>query len=67
MCYYTDNPVADYDRYAADQDRELQKLPVCGECDHHIQDEYAYYINGEWICDNCMDANYRKAVDDFVC
>ena len=44
----------------------MQKLPVCGECDHHIQDEYAYYINGEWIHEKYMDENYRKAVGDFI-
>lgn len=60
--YYTNDPVADYHAYAADQERELKKRPMCSECDEHIQDEYAYYINGEWICNDCMDSNYKREV-----
>lgn len=60
--YYTNDPVADYERYSADQEKELEKLPRCSECDERIQDEFAYYINGEWICKNCMDSNYKREV-----
>lgn len=42
----------------------LARRPVCSECDQHIQDEEAFYINGEWICEKCMD-NYKRFVDDF--
>lgn len=58
---YTDNPIADFDAWDADQNKRLARLPVCADCDEPIQDEFAYYINGEWICENCMDA-YRREV-----
>ena len=58
---YTDDPVADYDALDAEQQRILDKLPRCSECDEPIVDEYAYYINGEWICEDCME-QYRKEV-----
>lgn len=58
---YTDNPIADFDAWDADQSKRLTRLPVCADCDEPIQDEFAYYINGEWICENCMDA-YRREV-----
>lgn len=45
----------------AEQNKQLARLPVCADCDEPIQDEFAYYINGEWICENCMDA-YRREV-----
>lgn len=64
---WTDDPIADYERYSAGQDRQLDKLPVCSECDHHIQNEYCFEINDEYICDDCMNRNHRKAVDDIVC
>lgn len=59
--YYTDDPLMDYSRYEADQERQLEQLPVCEDCGEHIQDETAFYINGEWICESCMDS-YRREV-----
>ena len=60
--YRTSNPVADAECYSADLDARLERLPVCSECGYRIQDEYAYYMNGEWICECCMDENYRREV-----
>lgn len=60
--YWTDDPVADFERYDAQKEAKLETLPECSECGCRIQDEYAYYINGEWICEQCMKENYRKEV-----
>lgn len=54
-----------YDAFAqhdAEQERELDRLPVCEYCEEPIQDEYAYYIEGAWYCENCMKENFRKEV-----
>ena len=53
--YYTGDPVADAERYFADREKELERLPRCSECDHPITTDKAYYINGEWICEECME------------
>lgn len=58
---YTDDPIADYEAWDAEQQRRLESRPICSECDEPIQDDEAYYINGEWICQNCMDT-YRREV-----
>lgn len=60
--YRSDNPLADFDRLDAEQTRWLKKRPRCSECDEHIQEDYAYYINDEWICEKCME-RYRREVD----
>lgn len=66
MCFsWTDDPIADFERHDAEQEAKLERLPECSECGHPIQDDYAYYINGEWICERCMKENYRRAVDDY--
>lgn len=65
MCR-TDDPYEDYLRHEAEQERAAAKLPQCCECGEPIQDEFAYHINDEWICETCMKENYRKAVDDYV-
>lgn len=56
-----------YDIYQSHQrslDRELSRLPVCAYCDNPIQDECYYEIEGETICEECLNANFRKYVCD---
>ena len=64
--YRTDNPVADAERYAAEQEKALDKLPVCYECGEHIQTEKCYEINGEVICPDCLEWNHEKNVEDYI-
>lgn len=64
MMFYTDDPIRDAERYQAAQDNLLQSLPVCADCADHIQDETAYYINGEWICRRCMEAYERQVLPE---
>ena len=64
--YYSDDPERDLDRWLADQDRELEKLPICANCGNPIQDDYFYLINDKPICSNCLESNYRKDTEDYV-
>ena len=63
---YSDNPILDFELHDAQQSRRLQMRPVCANCDEHIQDDYFYLINGEAICQNCLDADYRKETDNYT-
>lgn len=63
--FYTDDPALDFEMYDADQNRKLERLPVCADCDNPIQDERAYYYNGEWICEDCM-STYLVNVGDYI-
>lgn len=60
--FYTDDPIADFNRWEAEQEKQLERLPVCADCDNPIQDETAFYINGEWICEDCMDSYKREVL-----
>jgi formylmethanofuran dehydrogenase subunit E len=62
----TDDPVADYDRYDAQVQSELDRLPKCSECGNPIQDEECYEFNDELICEGCLIDNHRKWVEDYV-
>lgn len=64
--FYTDDPVADYNRYCAEQKRLMDKLPRCCECDEPIQSDALYEFNGELICPQCLVDNHRKRTDDYV-
>lgn len=60
--FYTDDPIADFHAWDAQQTAKLERLPVCADCGEHIQEETAYHIHGDWICENCIDS-YRRVVE----
>ena len=51
-------------QHEAEKEEALAKRPKCSECKEHIQDEKAYLINGEWICEKCMEENH-KWIEDY--
>lgn len=62
---FTDDPIADYDRYCNEQGKEFVRLPVCCECKERIQTEWLYEIDGEFICETCMD-EHKKSTDSVI-
>lgn len=50
---WTDDPVRDAAAYDAELERELLKRPICDKCGEHIQEDFAYEIDGELYCDSC--------------
>lgn len=64
--FITGDPLADFDRYDAEQQRRMDKLPVCADCGEPVQADHFYLINDEVICPDCLEAGYRKAVEDYV-
>lgn len=64
--FYTDDPQADFSRHDAEQQRQIERLPRCDQCNEPIQDDYFYDINGEYICSRCMKDSFRKEVSDYV-
>lgn len=64
--FYSDDPILDAERHAAEQDRELDALPKCDYCEEPIQDDFFYYINGECYCSTCLDNHFRKATDNYI-
>lgn len=50
----------------AEQQKKLDRLPRCSECDEPIQSETCYEINGELICEDCLENNHKKWVEDFI-
>lgn len=64
--FYTDDPVSDFERYDAEQERKLKMLPKCCECDEHIQQSRAVYYDGKWCCKECESDFWQKIRDDFL-
>lgn len=64
--FLTGDPERDFDRYEAEQERELNKRPKCYECGEPIQDEECFEINDCLICPSCLNENHRKFTDDYI-
>lgn len=60
----TDNPLADFYRQEAEDRAEMEKYPICDDCGFRIQDEHYYLINGNPICQECLDGNYKREIYD---
>ncbi len=61
---FTNDPVWDAECHMAEQQAELDKLPKCDYCGEPITDEYYYEVDGI-VCEECLNSNFRKAVEDF--
>lgn len=60
------DPVADFERWDAEQERRIARRPRCTECGEHIQEMVFYEINGEPVCCECLDIGYRKFTEDYI-
>lgn len=58
-------PYEFWDRHCEQQERELAKYPRCSICDNRITDDYVVVINGELICEECLQ-ELRKPIEDFM-
>lgn len=52
----TADPIRDFERYDADLEDELERLPKCKYCEGPIQQDTAVYLEDEYeyICDDCL-------------
>jgi formylmethanofuran dehydrogenase subunit E len=58
-----------YDLWEAqdvERERRRARRPVCSRCGEHIQEEEAYLIEGAFICQKCMEQDFKVWVDDFT-
>lgn len=58
MANYYEN-IPDYtelhEMYEAEQDRRIERNPTCDCCDEKIVEDDFYIIDGEYICEHCLD------------
>lgn len=66
MISRTDNPLADFDRWEEEKERAIAKLPRCDYCNEPIQDDYCYDLDGEVICEDCLNRHFRKLTMDLM-
>ena len=64
--YYSDDPIADFERWDREQQKLLDKLPKCYACEEPIQDDVCYCINGHKYCLECKDAAADDILPEFL-
>lgn len=52
-----------WEAHEREQERKLAERPVCDICDHPIQDDHFYQINGDNVCTGCLDDQFRKEIE----
>lgn len=63
---YSDDPLMDFEHHDREQAKRLEQLPKCGYCNEPIQDDYFFEINGEFVCEYCLDRFFKKNTEDFM-
>ena len=55
-----------FERYDAEREAQLQRLPICEKCKNPIQQEKAVYYNDQWICEECESDFWKDIREDFL-
>ena len=71
MSWLTDDPIADFNRHDAEQERWLRSRPICCKCKEHIQESEAVKYKEKYYCEECEDSawqeirkEYKESIDD---
>ena len=64
--WYSDDPVADFNRYDSYLEKKLSNMPKCGSCGEHIQDDYLYDVDGNVYCEECFTSEFRRPVELYI-
>lgn len=63
--YRTDDPVADFNRWDAEQARKLARYPTCTECGEVILSDRCWEFDDGLICEFCLEENHQKDTSDY--
>lgn len=55
-----------WERHDREQEKWLEKLPVCNMCGNPIQQDKAIYYNDQWICEECERDFWQEIREDFL-
>ena len=64
--FRTDDPIADFERYDAEQQKKLDRLPKCCHCGEPIQDDFCFDLgDGEIYCEDCLKKCFWVSTESF--
>lgn len=63
---YTDDPIRDFERHDAEQNKWLESLPRCCKCNARIEEDDLFDVYGELYCWDCAIKLFRKDTDNYI-
>ncbi len=63
---FTDDPIRDWDRHCDEEAAQETRLPRCDCCKERIYEDSLFDIDGEILCEDCMNNRYRRDTDDYM-
>jgi formylmethanofuran dehydrogenase subunit E len=54
-----------WERHNNRQEQDLAQSIHCEYCGKPIQDDYCYEINGDILCEKCLNDNFRRSTDNY--
>ena len=63
--FRSDDPARDFYRHDKERQEWEDTLPRCDECGE-IMDDFAYEINGDLLCIQCVIEKYRRDAEDYA-
>ena len=64
--FYSDDPLADFEAWDKHQNEQLEKLPKCAQCGHHIQDDRLLNIHGDLFHISCADDAFGEWTEEYT-
>lgn len=55
-----------FNEYEAAQENRLRERPKCDCCREPIMEDYFFKINGEFVCETCLNEDYREDTEDYM-
>ena len=53
------DPLQDFHSYEGEREREFEKRQACHLCKKTIADDYCYFIDGDYVCEDCLEEFYQ--------
>ena len=54
-----------WERWDAEREDSLAKLPKCGYCEDPITEDYFFIINRTFVCESCLMKEHRHFTVDY--
>ena len=55
-----------WEAHEREQQRQLERLPVCVHCGREIQDEKLFDFNGDIYHVSCAEEEFKKDTEDYI-
>lgn len=60
------DPLDDFDRLDRAEAEHHEQLPVCDDCGHTIDADHYFEIEGDILCEDCMEIRFRRNTEDYI-